>query len=281
MDYLKNYIDKQSITNIFSATNKIHYLKIYLKRMKDLGADVESHDTNRGIQFPNAEDQVIRTWDFDISVRILRDMYRDTEKYKEHKYSYVKYKEQLARWKSLCFGPLNWPFSPAGFDRYVANLIRNNSMSESDKDVKIQEDVLKYKYIRAINQYRGDYVEYRIFEANDCIIPCFGRKKGFDYYYKGWRDQKFSRPPKEFIEEYGSNWHEYVAKHPRLLAKYFYTQQDEIRFGYESRVYIVAMNNLHRDIKKLDFTLPATPTVIEFSHKNKKYKNVECFIKLI
>ena len=106
-------------------------------------------------------------------------------------------------------------------------------------------------------------------------------------------DQKVSKSPtKEFKREFGKNWKQKAIKHPEKVAEYLYKYQDEGRFGADSRLLVVYLDedvSIEKISDKIANTDLKTPLEINFNYTHNKGKptekigtyKVNCFIILL
>lgn len=279
---LKTYIDEEAINKIFG--NQDVRKKYLSKLFEKIGCSDKIASKKAG-----AISQIESTWDYHISKDILRELFVDSEKYARCKKADVVVDKLIKEWEELELGELVWPFSAMNFDQHVHRL-NNLNLSEKDKDSVLSADVIKFRRIKDINAKRNDYIEYLIFSSNENIIPTFGNRSGVDFYINGMPfDQKVSKSVgNDFIGKYGENYREIAIEHPELVAISLYENQDELRFGDESRLLItyldddVTSDDIKKCISKTNFDKPLE---IEFNyfHSKSTYKRhiTKCFVILL
>jgi len=231
---------------------------------------------------------VVDTWDYNISKEIIREIFKQTDKYKNGKEANKAMDILITEWESLKLGKISWPFSQGAFDNFVQS-INSEKTSGLIKDEKVKLAAVKYRRIKEINTVRNDFIETLIFEKNKNIIPTLKHSRGVDFFINGESyDQKVAKSPtREFIKDYHSDWKKTAIENPNLVAKYLYEKQDEGRFGAEPRLLIVYLDE-DVSIEKIKNTIKntnlANPISINFTYKHenlgeKNYK-VSCFIIL-
>ena len=236
---------------------------------------------------------ILKYWDYNVALKIIRQMFINTEKYKSGKESYNVMNVLFEEWTRLNLGKIEWPFTQSGFDKFVQSI---NSTTEIGilKDDKVKIAAVKYRRIKEINTVRNDFIETLIFEKNTNILPTLNHNRGVDFYIDGISfDQKVARSPtKEFKKKYGDNWKEFAIKNPNIVAQYLYQFQDEERFGNDSRLLVVyldediSINKISEIIKNTNLIVPNKVT-FEYKHNanksNEKIENysVECFVILL
>ncbi len=274
-------ISNVEIKKIFrNNQNKKDYLE-RLFTLKKLGTPLKR----------NFDQQIIDTWEYDISKQVIRDMFKETDKYQRCLECKVLLDDALSEWQNLDLGTLEWPFAAAAFDGHVHSLNRNTELSELEKDEVLKSEIVKFRRIKKISELRNDYIEYLIFQ-NENVIPTFGNNRGVDFFINGKPfDQKVAKSVgRVFIETQGDNYRSIALSHPELVAKSLYENQDEDRFGKEPRLLIVYLDTdmttdqIKEQLENVDFT---TPLNIDFSYYhssgdgNPTNYNTECFIVLL
>ena len=232
---------------------------------------------------------IVDSWDYEESKKIIRDIFKQTEKYKSGKEADKAMDILIKEWQSLKLGNIAWPFSQGAFDEFVQRI---NSEKENGfiRDEKVKVAAVKYRRIKEINTVRNDFIETLIFEKNNNILPTLNHRRGVDFFINGISfDQKVAKSPTgEFKRHFKDNWRETAIKKPELVAKYLYKYQDEGRFGADPRllvVYIdedVSIDKIRKIINKTDLN---NPIEINFTYKHKiqgeKNYKVPCFVILL
>ncbi len=232
---------------------------------------------------------VVKYWNYDISKDIIRNLFRQTDKYKRGIGSVEAISILRKEWEELNLGKLEWPCSQGDFDGFVQRI---NTLQENGivKDEKVKIAAVKYRRLKELNTARNDYLETLIFEKNENIVPTLSHRRGVDFFIEGLSfDQKVAKSPtREFMKAYGANWREEAKKNPLKVAEYLYTYQDEGRFGADPRLYIVYLDEdipileLKNKIDEIDISHPSE-IVFQYKHKTggvKQYKTL-CFVILL
>jgi hypothetical protein len=144
--------------------------------------------------------------------------------------------------------------------------------------------------LKELNTARNDYLETLLLKKNENIIPTLKHNRGTDFYIDGISfDQKVAKSPtKEFMKKYGNNWKEAAKNNPVEVAEHLYRLQDEGRFGYEPRLFVVYIDEdipvieLKSIIDKIDIMKPIEVS-FTYNHEktgNRTYKTY-CFIVLL
>jgi len=232
---------------------------------------------------------VVDSWDYDKSKKIIRDIFKATEKYKSGKEADNAMDVLIKEWQSLKLGDIAWPFSQGAFDEFVQR-VNSEKGNGSVKDEKVKVAAVKYRRIKEINTVRNDFIETLIFEKNNNILPTLNHRRGVDFFINGVSfDQKVAKSPtNEFKRHFKDEWREVAIKKPEIVAEYLYKFQDEGRFGADPRllvVYIdedVSIDRIRETINKTDLN---NPLEINFSYKHKnlgeKNYKVPCFVILL
>lgn len=279
---LINSITSTEISKIFGNTSN---KKDYLNRLfKELNLNYTVAKTKNDI-----DEQIQKTWSYEISKSIIRGMFKETLKYKSQKECKTQIDKAIEEWNNLNLGDFKWPFSAMSFDQHVHTLNRNNDYSEEEKDKILTTETIKFRRIKHINALRNDYIEYLIFK-NENVIPTLGNRRGVDFYINGEPyDQKVARSVgNEFIKTYEEKYKEIAISHPEYVAKSLYENQDEERFGDEARLLIVYLDNdvkadaIQSQLSNIDFNKPLE---ISFNYKHSNNTiichNTKCFVILL
>ncbi len=232
---------------------------------------------------------IVKNWDFEIGEQIIRELFIQSEKYKSGKNSYEVMQILLEEWKKLQLGEISWPFSQGDFDGFVQR-INSEYSAGFEKDEKVKTASVKYRRIKEINTVRNDFIETLIFEKNTNILPTLNHRRGVDFFINGISfDQKVAKSPtNQFKRKYGEDWKKEAISNPKKVAEYLYKYQDEGRFGADSRLLVVyldedvSIDKIAETIENTDLENPLEIT-FEYNHKTqgtKTYK-VNCFIILL
>lgn len=232
---------------------------------------------------------VVDSWDYEKSKKIIRDIFKETDKYKSGKEADEAMNVLIKEWETLKLGSIAWPFSQGAFDEFVQ---RVNSEKDSGlvKDEKVKVAAVKYRRIKEINTVRNDFIETLIFEKNENILPTLNHRRGVDFFINGVSfDQKVAKSPtNEFKRHFKDDWRDVAIKKPELVAEYLYKYQDEGRFGADPRLLVVYIDE-NVSIDKIREIINGTdlnnPIEINFTYKHKnlgeKNYKVPCFVILL
>ena len=277
---IKNIISTKELKKIFGNAKN--------------GADFYFMLTNEKISTSPASkvwEIILRSWNYDKSLKLIREQFIDTEKYKNGKKSEEALDVLLQEWKDKNFGSVEWPFSqaPHAFDNFVQS-INSEKTGRDKKDCKVKSASVRYRRIKEINTARNDFIETLIFEKNKNIMPTLRHSKGVDFFVDGMQfDQKVSRSvTKEFKEKHGDNWKKQAMENPQEVAEFLYTYQNETRFDPDPRLYVVYIDE-DVSVKTVQEIINNTnleqPIDISFTYTNEKeYKQTyktKCFIILL
>jgi len=297
MEYIKSKLSDDLARKIIGNQEKaIEYLLRLndIKTILSLKFKIISRGKNKGKKVLDLKTKeiwkiIVDSWDYEESKRIIRDIFKETDKYRNGKEANNAMDVLIKEWKSLKLGNIAWPFSQGAFDDFVQRI---NSEKENGfvKDGKVKEAAVKYRRIKEINTVRNDFIETLIFEKNNNILPTLSHRRGIDFFINGISfDQKVAKSPtNEFKKHFKDNWRKIAIEKPELVAEYLYKYQDEGRFGADPRllvVYIdedVSIDKIREIIEKTDLDNPIEVN-FTYKHKNLGEKNykVPCFVILL
>ena len=297
MEYIKSRLSddlaKKIIGNQKQAVEYILRLND-IKPIKDLKFKTISRGKNVGKKVPDLGTKglwktIVDSWDYDISKKIIRAIFKTTDKYKNGKEANSAMEVLIKEWQSLKLGDIAWPFSQGAFDNFVQaiNSEKNNGFT---KDEKVKVAAVKYRRIKEINTVRNDFIETLIFEKNDNILPTLNHRRGVDFFINGISfDQKVAKSPtQEFKRDFKDNWREQAIQKPELVAEYLYKYQDEGRFGADPRLLVVYIDedvSIGRIKETIDKTDLNNPIEVNFTYQHKldgeKNYKVPCLIILL
>lgn len=297
---LKNNFSTDTAKKIFGNKENAEKFLLELQKKKNFNLPLKiiTRGVNKGSFILDLDtnqlwSKIVEFWDFETGELIIRDLFSQTEKYKSGKDSYSTMKILLSEWERLKLGNIAWPFSQGDFDGFIQRLNSENC-DGYQKDEKAKNAAVKYRRIKEINTVRNDFIETLIFEKNINILPTLNHRRGVDFFINGISfDQKVAKSPtNEFKKDFGDNWKDYAIQNPHKVAEYLYKYQDEGRFGADSRLLVVYLDE-DISIEKIAETIENTdlqnPLEINFEYthnkgkpteKNKTYK-VNCFIILL
>lgn len=252
--------------------NALTYLLILNKTTPVLGL---FNDSGKVCKMTSSElwGLVVNTWSYELAKPIIRDLFRQTNKYKrgtEASHAVGLLREE---WEKMNLGNFEWPFSQGDFDNFVQRINSTDDCSQ-EKDDKVKIAAVKFRRIKEINTYRNDYIETLIFEKSDAILPTLCHNRGVDFFINGISfDQKVSRSvTNEFKKDHKENWKSAAIGNPLEVAKYLYSLQDENRFDANPRLLVVyvdediSANTIEQKIAETDFYHPGT---VRFSYNHK------------
>jgi len=80
--------------------------------------------SNKGKEIFNLEtneiwSKIVEHWDFETGEKIIRELFKTTNKYKSGKDSYATMNVLLEEWKKISLGNVAWSFSQGNFDGFV------------------------------------------------------------------------------------------------------------------------------------------------------------------
>jgi len=295
MDIRTNFstdIAKKILGNNEQAT--VFLLKLQKEKGFDLPARIITRGSNTGkkvLSLATNEiwSKIVEHWDFEIGERVIREIFKTTSKYKSGKDSHTMMNVLLDEWKKIQLGDLAWSFSQGDFDGFVQRL-NAEKISGYEKDEKVKLAAVKYRRLKEINTVRNDFIETLIFEKNENILPTLNHRRSVDFFINGISfDQKVAKSPtNEFKRDFKEDWKNYAIEHPEKVAEYLYKYQDEGRFGADSRLLVVYLDEdvtierIAKIIQETDLDEPLEIT-FEYNHKNQGTKTyrVSCFVILL
>jgi len=297
MEYIKAKLSEDLAKKVLGS--KINALKYLLcinkyKKVDGLEFKICNRGKNKGksvpcIKLENIWKIIVNNWDYELSKKAIRELFKETEKYKNGKDANDVMDLLIKEWESLKLGNIEWPFSQGDFDGFVQRINSENN-SGIIKDEKVKIAAVKYRRIKEINTVRNDFIETLIFEKNENILPTLNHRRGVDFFIDGISfDQKVAKSPtNQFKIKFKDNWKKEAIKNPKLVAEYLYKYQDEGRFGADPRLLVVyldediSIQKIREIIKNTDLN---EPIEINFSFKHKvqgdKSYKVPCFVILL
>lgn len=258
---IKRMINQELVKKIFgNKDNAVEFLK-------RLGIAEKSQDAK------SAYNLIVENWQYETAYPIIRELFKSSAKYQKGLSGEENVKTLLNEWQELGLGKIDWPFSQGQFDSFVQKINALNDLRAA-KDEKVKEAAVRYRRIKEINTERNDYLETLIFLNNENVLPTLYHSRGLDFFINGVSfDQKVARSPtNEFKRDFGENWKQKAIENPAEVAKYLYTYQDEGRFGAESRLFVVYLDEEIEPIKIrqiIESTKLDKPYKINFSYKHK------------
>ncbi len=297
MEYIKSKISEDLAKKILgSQDNAIKYLT-HLSEHKEVDgllSRVISRGKNKGLSVSTISTEniwkvVVNTWNYELSKDIIREIFKETEKYKNGKNAHTVMEMLVKEWETLRLGEIAWPFSQGEFDSFVQRVNCEGSTGII-KDEKVKAAAVKYRRIKEINTVRNDFIETLIFEKNENILPTLNHRRGVDFFINGISfDQKVAKSPtNQFKTKFKDNWKQQAINNPTLVAEYLYEYQDEGRFGSDPRLLIVyldedvSIDRIQEIIKQTDLSHPLEIN-FNFKHKTQGAKSytVPCFVILL
>jgi hypothetical protein len=223
---------------------------------------------------------VINNWDYSEAKVIVRHLAKNS------KYNSTNFEKNCQLYEYVkniidtqYDGNIEWAFTPNSYDLNLSNHIRKSSNFEEGLQKHLKDNEKNY-IIKSYNLYRSYLYEYFIIKYHEDILPTMGNKNGVDFYYLGKRKdlKNASSVTNNFKNDYGDIWQDTALNNPDIVAKYLYENQNETRFGYEDRIYIVQLNQkpptlmgIERTCRDLNFSDPLT---VDFKYRlNNKEEN--------
>ena len=228
---IRSRINCDLVKKIFSNANNA---KEFIKRL---------NINTKGMDSRKIFNSIVINWNYEKALPIVLYIFKSSPKFKRGQSGSATIEILLREWRELGFGDIAWPFSQGAFDNFVQS-INSESSSRIEKDEKVRIAAVKYRRIKEINTERNDFLESLIFLKNENIIPTLSNSRGVDFFINGISfDQKVSRSvTNEFKRDFGDCWREIAVNNPAKVAQYLYEYQDEGRFGYSPRLFIVYLD---------------------------------------
>lgn len=192
MEYIKSKLSDDVARKIIGSQEKATE---YLLRLNDINPILSlkfktiSRGKNKGKKVLDLNTKefwkiIVDSWDYEKSKKIIRDIFQQTDKYKNGKEADNAMGVLIKEWESLKLGDIAWPFSQGAFDDFVQRI---NSGKENGfvKDEKVKSAAVKYRRIKEINTVRNDFIETLIFEKNNNILPTLSHRRGVDFFING------------------------------------------------------------------------------------------------
>ncbi len=291
-DSFSTQIAKKILGNKDQATSFL--LTLQAKKMFTLPFKTISRGVNKGkkrldLSTNELWEKIVTNWDYDLGKDIIRNIFKSTKKYKSGKNSHQTMQILLTEWQERKLGTIAWPFSQGNFDGFVQR-VNSESITGGEKDDKVKKAAVQYRRIKEINTVRNDFIETLIFEKNLNILPTLNHRRAVDFFIDGVPfDQKVAKSPtNEFKRDFGDAWKQHAIESPATVAEYLYKYQDEGRFGADSRLLVVYLDEdvpidtIEETIQKTDLENPLEIT-FEYDHKTQGKQNykVKCFVILL
>ena len=235
------------------------------------------------------DEYIITHWDYNVCKHILRDMFKETEKYKRGQTAKEVFNQIKLSYVERGFLDYKWPFVATQFDDYAVKTVVYPTVADIStlpKNLnKIQKDIEKFSYLKIFNTLRNDYIEYLMFTTDEDIIPTFSHRGGIDFYIHGIGfDQKVSRSvTNQFMEKHGDQWREQAINNPLEVAEFLMVLGDEARFSNVPRLFVIDvdgtydLDGIEDKVKSIDFDSPSEVTYT-YNHKSTGPKEYTCSV---
>lgn len=235
----------------------------------------------------NLDEYIISNWDYDTCRVVLRNMFKNGDKYQRGKEAKQMFNHFKTRYNTLGYSDYKWPFMSNSFDSYIVRKVVYPSVAEvsefSNTLRESQKDLEKFSFLKIFNTLRNDYIEYLIFNADEEVIPTFSHRGGIDFFIHGVGfDQKVSRSvTNQFMDAKGDNWRESALENPYEVAKYLMELGDESRFSNVPRLFVIdvdgsyELDGVEGMVSDIQFDNPVNVTY-HYNHKSTGIKEYEC-----
>ena len=130
MEYIKSKLSDDLAKKIIgNQDNAIKYLLCLndIKPIKSLKFKTITRGQNAGKKVLNMKTSelwkaIVDSWDYEESKKIIRDIFKQTEKYKSGKEADKAMDILIKEWQSLKLGNIAWPFSQGAFEKPMRSL---------------------------------------------------------------------------------------------------------------------------------------------------------------
>ena len=125
MNYIKSKLSDDLAKKIIgNKDNALNYLlKLHkIKSISQLKFRIISRGKNKGKRVLDIDTKelwkiVVDNWNYEISEGIIRDIFKQSEKYKNGKEANNSMEILINEWKKLNLGNIEWPFSQGAFEK--------------------------------------------------------------------------------------------------------------------------------------------------------------------
>ena len=136
MEYIKSKLSDDLARKIIGSQEKATEYLLRLNEIKPIPAlkfKTISRGQNAGKKVLVLDTRelwkaIVDSWNYEESKKIIRDIFKETEKYKSGKEADNAMDVLIKEWQSLKLGDIAWPFSQGAFDEFVQ---RVNSEKEN------------------------------------------------------------------------------------------------------------------------------------------------------
>jgi hypothetical protein len=206
--------------------------------------------------------RILDTWNYDNVKFYTRHISKQKKYSLEHlKTVSKKYEETKKIIEENYDGQKQWAFNIMSYENKLTSTIRNNNDFNTGLE-KHLNDTKKNYIIKSYTIYRSFLYEYFLIKHHENLLPTLSNSKSVDFYYNGknFDLKNASSVTEEFKIEYGQKWMQEALNNPQRVAKFLYMLQNENRFGYNPRIFIVELEGklktitgIERDCRDLNF----------------------------
>src|SRR3990167_8953699 len=158
MEYIKSKLSDDLARKIIGSQEKAteYLLRLNdIKPMPSLKFKTISRGQNAGKRVLVLETKelwkaVVNSWNYEESKKIIRDIFKETEKYISGKEADNAIDVLIKEWQSLKLGDIAWPFSQGAFDEFVQRVNSENSTGLVNAD-NVKVAAVTYRRVKAIN----------------------------------------------------------------------------------------------------------------------------------
>jgi len=135
MEYIKSKLSDDLARKIIGSQEKATEYLLRLNEIKPIPAlkfKTISRGQNAGKKVLVLDTRelwkaIVDSWNYEESKKIIRDIFKETEKYKSGKEADNAMDVLIKEWQSLKLGDIAWPFSQGAFDEFVQRINSENS----------------------------------------------------------------------------------------------------------------------------------------------------------
>src|SRR3989338_2027826 len=227
MEYIKSKLSDDLARKIIGSQEKATEYLLRLNEIKPIPAlkfKTISRGQNAGKKVLILDTRelwkaIVDSWNYEESKKIIRDIFKETEKYKSGKEADNAMDVLIKEWQSLKLGDIAWPFSQGAFDEFVQRINSENSTGI------VKDDKVKKSPTNEFKRHFKD--EWRKIEIKKPELVA-------EYLYKYQDEGRFGADPRllvVYIDEDVS-----IDKIREIINKTDLNNPLEINFAYKHKV---------------------------------------------
>ena len=157
MEYVKSQLSDDLAKKILgNKKNALVYLMLLHKEkpIDNLNFRIPNRGKEKGqsvldIDSSSIWKMVVDTWDYELGKKIIRDLFRETDKYKNGREANEVMDLLVKEWEGMKLGKIEWPFSQGDFDGFVQR-INSEKSTGLIKDEKVKGSVYSKSQERVV-----------------------------------------------------------------------------------------------------------------------------------